>query len=109
MKKWYEAALILIGTLGWWGFVYPELALSDNVYEKESFVQEEIQPQEEEAQEQGRQPESGRKPGEKEKPEGGELTDSVRKPETVRIKSRLFEYVCQIKECGTEKEAEDDR
>ena len=26
MKKFYETAIIFIGTLGWWGFVYPELS-----------------------------------------------------------------------------------
>ncbi len=36
MKKLYETALILVGTLGWWGFVYPELTQ----LEEECVVQE---------------------------------------------------------------------
>ncbi len=36
MRKLYETAVILLGTLGWWGFVYPELCLSDDVYEEKA-------------------------------------------------------------------------
>ena len=28
MRRVFESAVILIGTLGWWGFVYPELCLT---------------------------------------------------------------------------------
>ncbi len=35
MKKICEALVIMIGTLGWWGFVYPDLCLTDDVYEQE--------------------------------------------------------------------------
>ena len=38
MKRFYETALLLIGTLGWWGFVYPELSEMT-----ESCVQENVQ------------------------------------------------------------------
>ena len=31
MKKLYETAIILFGTLGWWGFVYPELSQLEEV------------------------------------------------------------------------------
>lgn len=34
MKKILEAAVILVGTLGWWGFVYPELCLPQKEYEE---------------------------------------------------------------------------
>lgn len=26
MRRFYETAIIFIGTLGWWGFVYPDLS-----------------------------------------------------------------------------------
>ncbi|MBD5548988.1 MAG: hypothetical protein HDQ97_16650 [Lachnospiraceae bacterium] len=35
MRKLYETALILIGTIGWWGFVYPDMCLTEDVYEQE--------------------------------------------------------------------------
>lgn len=60
MRKVYEAALILFGTLGWWGFVYPELCLTEDVYEERTEAEWEL----------------------------GE----------VRIKSRITEYVYQVKE-----------
>lgn len=34
MKKLIETAVILVGTIGWWGFVYPELCLTQDVYEQ---------------------------------------------------------------------------
>lgn len=36
MRKIYETAVILIGTLGWWGFVYPELCLTEDACEQEA-------------------------------------------------------------------------
>lgn len=27
MRKIFEAAVIFVGTLGWWGFIYPELSM----------------------------------------------------------------------------------
>ncbi len=36
MRKIYETAVILIGTLGWWGFVYPELCFTEDVCGQES-------------------------------------------------------------------------
>lgn len=36
MRKIYETAVILIGTLCWWGFVYPELCLTEDAYEQEA-------------------------------------------------------------------------
>lgn len=35
MKRLLETAVILLGTLGWWGFVYPELCLTEEVYQQE--------------------------------------------------------------------------
>lgn len=40
-KKWIEVAVIVIGTLGWWGFVYPELTITEDTYIQESADQEE--------------------------------------------------------------------
>lgn len=58
MRKVYEAALILLGTLGWWGFVYPELCLTGEAYEEQARWE----------------------------------------PEEICIKSRIAEYVYQVKE-----------
>lgn len=35
MRKIYETVLILIGIIGWWGFVYPDMCLTEDVYEQE--------------------------------------------------------------------------
>lgn len=32
-KRIWETAVILIGTLGWWGFVYPELCVTEEIRE----------------------------------------------------------------------------
>ena len=70
MRKLYETAVILFGTLGWWGFVYPELCLTEDVYEEKSEW------------------------------ESGEIC----------IKSRIAEYVYQVKENAlTEKRIENDK
>ena len=36
MKKVLETAMILMGTLGFWGFVYPEFCLTEETYKVES-------------------------------------------------------------------------
>ncbi len=36
MRKVFETAVILMGTLGWWGFVYPELCLTEGMYAQEA-------------------------------------------------------------------------
>lgn len=84
MRKIYEAALLFLGTLGWWGFVYPELCLDGEVYEEEAC--------EEVVGEIGQEAscEAGWQIGE------------------IRIKSRLVEYVCQIKENEIEEKRLDD-
>lgn len=33
MKRILETAVILIGTIGWWGFVYPELCITEEICE----------------------------------------------------------------------------
>lgn len=89
MRKIYETAVILIGTLGWWGFVYPELCLTQDAYEQECETdtrgQEDRDIQEKETQEQ----ESGL--------EGNFWEDGFR-VDGLRIKSRAAEYVYQVKE-----------
>lgn len=77
MRKILETAIILIGTLGWWGFVYPELCLTE---ENKEAVAEECGDEEYEAKE----------------------------PQKVCIKSRLFEYVYEIRE-SQEKEIGHDK
>ena len=32
MKKIWETAVILVGTIGFWGFVYPELTMPEETY-----------------------------------------------------------------------------
>ena len=125
IKKVYEAALLFVGTLGWWGFVYPELCPDGQVYEEEALPEE----KEDEI------PEEMRFPGQRALQEkGSALTESPKAssvpaqsettadlakraeseekgeaalPETedpgwelgeIRIKSRLMEYVCEMKE-----------
>lgn len=71
MRKIFEAAVIVIGTLGWWGFVYPELCLTEDAYEQEADV-----------------PESSVQKA-SEKYEGFQLGE-------IRIKVRAIEYVYQV-------------
>ena len=94
MKRFYETALLLIGTLGWWGFVYPELSGMT-----ESCVQENVQ-------------ENVQEETEITVPEKTEGEDWVSFVERliknlggsgisngdVRIKSRIAEYLYQEKE-----------
>lgn len=58
MRKIWETAIILMGTVGFWGFVYPELTMSVETYE---------------------------------------LVGETRN-EPIRIKSRVMEYLYQVKE-----------
>lgn len=58
MRKIWETAVILIGTLGFWGFVYPELTMPMETYE---------------------------------------LVEETHN-EPIRIKSRVMEYLYQVKE-----------
>lgn len=99
MKRICEAAVLLIGTLGWWGFVYPDLCLTEETCEQEY---------------------EGAKDYEENLPVNGEMAKSARKIKeindsfdpkrsltgkdkdkpaeisgTIRIKSRLLEYVYQ--------------
>ncbi len=37
MKRVLETAMILMGTLGFWGFVYPELCLTEETCKREEY------------------------------------------------------------------------
>lgn len=76
MKKIYEVALILIGTLGWWGFVYPDMCLTEDVYEQE-YEEEQMEDFVTDAAADTESVQPGFKIG------------------SVRIKSRLVEYLYQ--------------
>lgn len=41
MRKLWETAVILMGTIGFWGFVYPELTMPEEAYEVVEGLQEE--------------------------------------------------------------------
>mgnify|MGYP007098664228 CR=1 FL=1 len=87
MRKIYEAAVLFIGTLGWWGFVYPELCLDEQAYEEE--VCEDVDGQEFDDLESVE--------------EEDEETDlSCLQLGGIRIKSRLAEYVYHRKENAAE-------
>lgn len=62
MKQTLRSAILIIGTLGWWGFVYPEFCMTPG--------------------EPGKDCES--------------CTAWECKPEEICIKSRFYEYVCQV-------------
>ncbi len=82
MKKIYETAVILIGTLGWWGFVYPELSAVTEVCEQEIGTEDEEEDEMLSFSE--------------------KVTESLGnrgiKSGDIRIKSRLLEYVYREKE-----------
>lgn len=118
MRKLYETAIILVGTLGWWGFVYPELSMTEEAYVQEAESQE--QQAEREVKEEQRaesQEQDAERKVQKEQDTGcglesiGEsLAGAGLQIGDIRIKSRLAEYVYQVKEFSmTEKEAEDDK
>ena len=97
MKKLYETAIIFIGTLGWWGFVYPELSEV-----METCVQEEQESGytgENSAQEIN---EDVPQKDVQEQPFWEEICESLGKTGVksgnVRIKSRIAEYLYQDKE-----------
>ncbi len=89
MRKIYETAVILIGTLGWWGFVYPELCLTQDAYEQES-----------EAESNGQEDENvqGKDIQEQKDDQEGNFWEDGFKIGELRIKSRAAEYVYQVKE-----------
>ena len=38
IRRVLETTAVIIGTLGWWGFVYPELCLLETSYEEEMCI-----------------------------------------------------------------------
>lgn len=71
MRRVIGTAILLIGTLGWWGFVYPELCLTQDTYE----ITEDAGPA-----------------------EPCDMEDYLNMNGKIRIKSRLIEYLYQEKE-----------
>lgn len=128
MKRFYETAVILIGTLGWWGYVYPELSLTQQAYVQETEtnrlteadgVTESNRQTESEAEETVRKKAEygrGRKDaGKSNSSEDDEATGILEELGStgievgeIRIKSRIAEYVYQVKKDMVEKGAEDD-
>lgn len=109
MKRFYETALLLIGTLGWWGFVYPELSAVTETCVQEDMQENMWDEPGEEIQEEGTQvqklgtAQEIRSFAEKLIKELG--ADGIPSGD-VRIKSRIAEYLYQEKEKGTtEKES----
>lgn len=111
MRKLFETAVILLGTIGWWGFMYPELCLTEDVYEQayegngtEGNIENKTLESENEVpgKSESRIPEGH---GEEAGPSGGvwecAWTDGYQpgwQMGKIRIKSRLAEYVYQVKE-----------
>lgn len=112
MKRFYETALLLIGTLGWWGFVYPELSAVTGTCVQEETQEEFWQESQEEAMEESWQ---GEQSMAHKRAEGicslaeellRDLGNFGISSGDVRIKSRIAEYLYQEKEKETtEKES----
>lgn len=109
MRRICEAALLFVGTLGWWGFVYPDLCPVEEVYEEETYEQDDEQEAHE--REVHRQKAGGKREA-KEVFEDRESPWNFRESGwqlgEIRIKSRLAEYVCQIRENAAEEKRLDD-
>lgn len=102
MRKLWEAAVLFLGTLGWWGFVYPELCLDGEAYEEETQAEESRQGQVVSQERLGRTRAGADFKREEASWEMGWQLGEI------RIKSRLVEYVCQIKEDAIEEKRLDD-
>ena len=128
MKRFYETAVILIGTLGWWGYVYPELSLTQQAYvqetetnrlteadgqteanrQTESEVEETVRRKAEYGM---RWKDTGKSNSSEDETTTGileELGSTGIDVGEIRIKSRIAEYVYQVKKDMVEKGAEDD-
>lgn len=116
MKKLMETAVILLGTVGWWGFVYPELCLTQDVYEQAYEGGEETAAEERAEKNTPKSASEKSAASEGETPEGlgpGSMSDAgeIIQPRDGRqngwqigkicIKSRFAEYVYQVKEKET--------
>lgn len=87
MRRIFETAVILIGTLGWWGFVYPELCMTEGTYEVA--VEGNEIPEEENLSMEYR-----------------DIDDFFAGKGNIRIKSKAIEYLCQVKEKRNDKKDE---
>ncbi len=77
MKRFLGTVMLFTMTLGWWGFVYPELCLTPEECQEQAMISsDECQRRQMSA------------PQENER------------DETIRIKSRLYEYICEHKEAA---------
>ena len=115
MRRICEAAFLFVGTLGWWGFVYPELCPVEEVYEEEACEQgaygEEVCGQESQEEEIHRQKAGGRRDAKavfEDRESPWSFRESGWQLGEIRIKSRLAEYVCQIRENAAEEKRLDD-
>ncbi len=109
MKRIYETAVILIGTLGWWGFVYPELSAVTAVCEQEAEAEEETSAANAEME----TAEAHEAYGKETALFADKIVESLGscgiRSGDIRIKSRIMEYVYREKEKQLlEKEAEYD-
>lgn len=106
MKRIIETAVFFIGTLGWWGFVYPELCLTQDTYEivedaDEAGICEEAGGSMEESGETAylKRTENYVTQQEREIPDQYcDMEDYLNLKGKVCIKSRLIEYLYQEKE-----------
>ncbi len=93
MKKIYEIALILIGTIGWWGFAYPDMCLTEDVYEQE-YEEEQEKSMDSELVNLKRAP-ARAEMSSADAAEDVKTEQSGWKIGNIRIKSRLVEYLYQ--------------
>jgi len=112
MKKLLECAVILLGTMGWWGFVYPELCLLDVSYEyEEEYNSQEADEGEEDADAAVLSLEDTTQLPQKYEAvvvvPAGRTSDAATEKK-VRIKSKIAEYVYQVRNRQAEKEIQDD-
>ena len=105
MRRICEAALLFVGTLGWWGFVYPEHCPVEEVYEEEAY-EEESHEEESHRQKAGEGRDAKAVFEDRESP--WNFQESGWQLGEIRIKSRLAEYVCQIRENAAEEKRLDD-
>lgn len=109
MRRICEAALLFVGTLGWWGFVYPDLCPVEEVCEEETDEQD--YEQEAHEREVHRQKAGGRREAKavfEDRESPWNFRESGWQLGEIRIKSRFAEYVCQIRENAAEEKRLDD-
>ena len=85
MKKVLETAMILMGTLGFWGFVYPEFCLTEETYKVETVDEYESA-------------DGGEFAAGYEDADGYETSEDGTKKNQIVVKSKLLEYLFSIKE-----------